>query len=313
MCATEGNYVGRPFLTPPPISWPEEFQASSAGGAGAGSGIAAVVMDSRFRTVVRQVAKAFNLPTNEVEEAMSTEAHVGLINDFLGIAGPVRLVVGLLVPEGANQSGAEGLFMTAGDDVRITGKSVLVVRLSEAELTTSNMDSEVMVGVIQGSPIKTLLATLQHVYMPALGQRTSDWAAKLSEESSTEFVGSVGKFVEMLGEAVSSLESGLELAKPEFKYDVENKQPAFNRAAGQPELVGSFEGVVESWCSRRAIVSIPMVLQARAGSGFTRLPLARGGACRAAAPGANHLIVLSKSKLRGYTGKGLARGDEEHL
>ena len=94
------------------------------------------------------------------------------------------------------------------------GKSVLVVRLSEAELTTSNMDSEVMVGVIQGSPIKTLLATLQHVYMPALGQRTSDWAAKLSEESSTEFVGSVGKFVEMLDEAVTSLESGLELAKP---------------------------------------------------------------------------------------------------
>ena len=224
MCATEGN-AGRPFLTPPPISWPEEFQASSAGGAGAGSGIAAVVMDSRFRTVVRQVAKAFNLPTNEVEEAMFTEAHVGLINDFLGIAGPVRLVVGLLVPEGANQSGAEGLFMTAGDDVRITGKSVLVVRLSEAELTTSNMDSEVMVGVIQGSPIKTLLATLQHVYMPALGQRTSDWAAKLSEESSTEFVGSVGKFVEMLDEAVTSLESGLELAKPCAPHYTQPTQP----------------------------------------------------------------------------------------
>ena len=181
-----------------------------------GSGIAAFVMDPRFKTVVRQVAKAFDLQTAEVEEAMSTEAHVGLINDFLSIAGPLRLVVGLRVPEGADPSGTEGghLFMTAGDDVRITGKSVLVVRLSEAELTTSNMDSEVMVGVIQGSPIKTLLATLQHVYMPALGQRTSDWAAKLSEESSTEFVGSVGKFVEMLDEAVTSLESGLELAKP---------------------------------------------------------------------------------------------------
>ena len=49
---------------------------------------------------------------------------------------------------------------------------------------------------------------------PALGQRTSDWAAKLPEESSAEFVGSVGKFVEMLDEAVTSLESGLELAKP---------------------------------------------------------------------------------------------------
>ena len=40
---------------------------------------------------------------------------------------------------------------------------------------------------------------------------------------------------------------------------MENKQPAFNRAAGQPELVGSFEGVVESWCSRRAVVSLPIV------------------------------------------------------
>ena len=263
-------------LTPPLVSWWFCFRRSGGGGGG-GSGIAAFVMDSRFKTVVLQVAKAFNFERYEVEEAMSTEAHVGLINDFLSTAGPLRLVVGLRLPEGADPSSAEGgqLFMSAGDDVRVTGKSVLVVRLSEAELTTSNMDSEVMVGVIQGSPIKTLLATLQHVYMPALGQRTSDWAAKLSEESSTEFVGSVGKFVEMLGEAVSSLESGLELAKPEFKYDVENKQPAFNRAAGQPELVGSFEGVVESWCSRRAIVSIPMVLQAR--SHALVRPLARLG------------------------------------
>ena len=247
-------------------------------------------MDSRFIKVVRQVAKAFDLPEDEVKEAMSTEAHGALIGDFLGSAGPPRLVVGLRLPEGADPSSSEGgeLFMSAGDDVRITGKSVLVVRLSEAELTTSNIDSEVMVGVIQGSPIKTLLATLQHVYLPALGQRTSDWAAKLPEESSTEFVGSVGKFVEMLDEAVTSLESGLELAKPcaphtthsprapsrpraphtrlqqqrpspltprrDFKYEVENKQPAFNRAAGQPELVASFEGVVESWCSRRAVM-----------------------------------------------------------
>ena len=173
-------------------------------------------MDSRFTKVVRQVAKAFDLPEDEVKEAMSTEAHGALIGDFLGSAGPPRLVVGLCLPEGADPSSSEGgeLFMSAGDDVRITGKSVLVVRLSEAELTTSNIDSEVMVGVIQGSPIKTLLATLQHVYLPALGQRTSDWAAKLPEESSTEFVSSVGKFVEMLDEAVTSLESGLELAKP---------------------------------------------------------------------------------------------------
>ena len=176
--------------------------------------MAAFVMDVRFKTVVRQVAKAFALPTLEVEDAMCTAGHMGLIHDFLGIAGPLRLVVGLRVPEGADASDADGLFMSAGDDVRITGKSILVVKLSECELTTSNMDSEVMVGVIQGSPIKTLLATLKHVYMPALGQHTSEWAARLPEESSTEFLGSVGKFVEMLGEAVSSLESGLELAKP---------------------------------------------------------------------------------------------------
>lgn len=197
----------------------------SARGGGRGSGIAAFAMDPRFTKVVRQVAKAFDLPEDEVKEAMSTEAHAALIGDFLGSAGLPRLVVGLRLPEGADPSSSEGgeLFMSAGDDVRITGKSVVVVRLSEAELTTGNMDSEVMVGVIQGSPIKTLLATLQHVYLPALGQRTSDWAAKLPEESSTEFVGTVGKFVEMLDEAVTSLESGLELAKPCAPHDT---QPA---------------------------------------------------------------------------------------
>ena len=62
--------------------------------------------------------------------------------------------------------------------------------------------------------LEMMAAMLQHVYMPSLAHRTADWGARLPEESSQEFLGSVGKFVEMLGEAVSSLESGLELAKP---------------------------------------------------------------------------------------------------
>lgn len=210
-------------------------------------------MDIRFKPVVRQIAKTFALPAFEVEEALTAEAYLALIHDFLSVTGPRKLFICRRNTEAAGPSDpgdmdGDQLVLTTGESDRIAGKVVLVVKLSDQELTTSNIETEVLVGVMQGSPIKTLLATLQHVYMPSLQQRTSDWGAKLPAESSDEFLGSVSKFVEMLGEAVSSLESGLELAKPDPKYDVENKQPAFNRAASQPELVVSFEGVVEAWC-----------------------------------------------------------------
>lgn len=174
------------------------------------------VLDMRFKPIVRQVAKAFNLPAFEVEEAMCTDSHIELILSFLSVDGPRRLIVGLRSADGSEPVEPDGshLFMTAAEDLRITSKAVLVVKLTEEELTASNIESDVMVGVMQGSPIKTLLAMLQHVYMPSLAHRTADWGARLPEESSQEFLGSVGKFVEMLGEAVSSLESGLELAKP---------------------------------------------------------------------------------------------------
>ena len=47
---------------------------------------------------------------------------------------------------------------------------------------------------------------------------------------------------------VSSLQGGFTLRRPERTFDIENKAAAFTRAGGDPEIVSSFETVVQDWC-----------------------------------------------------------------
>ena len=204
-----------------------------------------------LKYVVRHVAKAFGLAAYEVEEVLFEEPNLSLVSAFLGADGPATLLV-------YEQPGVEGegdepparqLYLATAESDRFVERGLLVVKLRDEALTEESIAGAVHCAVIRGSPVKTLLATLSQVYLPALADASS-WAATLSEEGRHEFSTSLGRFVSTLDGAVSSLEGGVELAKPEPKYDVENKQPAFARAASQPEVVEHFERLIDSWCGK---------------------------------------------------------------
>ena len=204
-----------------------------------------------LKYVVRHVAKAFGLAAYEVEEVLFEEPNLSLVSAFLGADGPATLLV-------YEQPGVEGegdepparqLYLATAESDRFVERGLLVVKLRDEALTEESIAGAVHCAVIRGSPVKTLLATLSQVYLPALADAPS-WAATLSEEGRHEFSTSLGRFVSTLDGAVSSLEGGVELAKPEPKYDVENKQPAFARAASQPEVVEHFERLIDSWCGK---------------------------------------------------------------
>ena len=44
-------------------------------------------------------------------------------------------------------------------------------------------------------------------------------------------------------------QGGIELRHPDRRFEIENRQPAYARAATEPEIVEHFESVMEDWCT----------------------------------------------------------------
>ena len=191
-------------------------------------------MDPCLKHLVKQVAKAFVVPAFEVEEALSAPSRLPTVQAFLAADGPLRLVIYRTASESDSQAdladdvAPDDIHVTADEAVQFSGKAVILLKLSEVALDASNIDAAVHCSIVFG-PIKTLLATLSQVYVPTLAGNTA-WRSKLNEDNSNEFVQGVSKFVDMLSEAVSSTEGGLELPRPEGSFEVENRQPVINRA-----------------------------------------------------------------------------------
>jgi dynein heavy chain len=112
----------------------------------------------------------------------------------------------------------------------------------------ASLESDVNFGEIDASLIESMETLLSQVYHPLIAAQ-QDWGMN-SEEGAKEFVTGMRKFVDGLTETVKSLNSGIELTKPDKKYEVENKQPAFNRAATDPEVLTHYEYVLEEWCKQ---------------------------------------------------------------
>ena len=70
----------------------------------------------------------------------------------------------------------------------------------------------------------------------------------LWQDSTAEFFNSYSKFGETLAEAVSSLQGGFTLKRPDNLFDIENKATAFTRAGGEAHIVAEFEKTAEDWC-----------------------------------------------------------------
>ena len=202
--------------------------------------------DPILRPVLRQIAKALGVPAFEVEEALSSPAETAQLHAFLLSDGPSRLLfyrrrAGERANGAANghangeNAEKDGVYIANAEDP-LLGRGVALLKA----LSASNVDSELAVQVLIGSPFKTLHATLSQMFMPLLGaDKVPRLAPSLSQPhltahlgdgaATSELPGAMAKFAETLGEALSSLEGGVELERPEGWADVENKPAAFSR------------------------------------------------------------------------------------
>lgn len=145
-------------------------------------------------------------------------------------------------------TGDPQLYLTSGDLDRLTGTCVYFVRTGAKGVGEKTLEQDMMMGMVSAGALESYTSLVSDLYLPMLKEQSS-WG-KNTEESTAEFMTLAGKFSSTLNEAMSSLQGGVELKKPEKKYldQIELKPQVFNRAATDAETVEYFEGVLDDWC-----------------------------------------------------------------
>jgi len=93
------------------------------------------------------------------------------------------------------------------------------------------------------NPLKSLSVLMTHLYRPMLNNADPNLWGKASDEEKNELMVGVDTFVHNLGENLKSLNSGLELRKPDAFH--ESLGPA---ASCDPPTVSHYMELLEEWC-----------------------------------------------------------------
>ena len=142
------------------------------------------------------------------------------------------------------------LFLTTGELERQKATGVFFIRTKGAkEVSDQKPEEDLSYSILPARAMEGLQVLLNQLYLPMLEAEQKGWKAGVGVEDSTaEFFASYHKFGETLSEAVSSLQGGFSLRRPDNLYDIENKAAAFTRAANMPDVVKAFEDVADEWC-----------------------------------------------------------------
>ena len=108
---------------------------------------------------------------------------------------------------------------TSGDSEPLKGKGAFVVRVTDDGKPVSVPENDINFGTINGEDSTTTLQTLtklmSEVYDPCLASNLFGYVKKMKPNEKEELEGLQKKCVVVIDKAISSLQGGLELAKPD--------------------------------------------------------------------------------------------------
>ena len=209
-------------------------------------------LDTRHKWIATKLSESYGNVGTIAEAAI--HEYKSTIDNFFEIDGPQKLIWFFQEP----QAGFEGeeevevvgdarLFLTTGDVDALTNKAVYFVRTSPKGVFEKSVEQDVAVGEIAEGSLETFRTLLTEVFIPILKQQHS-WG-KSSEEETKEFIQGAAKFGTILTEAVSSLQGGVELRKPDRKFvEMELKPNTFNKIAQDTDATAHFEAILDDWC-----------------------------------------------------------------
>lgn len=92
----------------------------------------------------------------------------------------------------------------------------------------------------------TIEAILSQSFRPMI-DHYDNWG-KVDDEQKNDFISEIGSFITNLNEALSSLQSGLELRSPDAKI-IRAVEVKAHRTALPPEAIDHFEALLNEWCN----------------------------------------------------------------
>ncbi len=150
---------------------------------------------------------------------------------------------------GAATAAQMDLALTDGYDTRLRGKCIFFTKRTPGAIDkdTRSPEQEIGFGEVSSNVLECFHQTLHGVFQPQLDGLWHDWG-KCTDVHTKEYLAHLSRFDEMLADAVSSLQGGIELRKPDKKFMIENKQQAYQRAANDVDVLAVYESVMEEWC-----------------------------------------------------------------
>eukprot|EP00940_MAST-03C_sp_MAST-3C-sp2_P002393 g2393.t1 len=190
-----------------------------------------MAFQSRHRWVLQKISRTFEIPETTAEHFLSK--HFDQLQKFFNPCPPRnKLFVYYQPAEEKSESGdwvqvtdEPVLLFTYGDDVRLNGQACYFVR-----------------NILDDKPLRDLEAVVRSVYLPYF-EKKKDWGvAEKSVED--DFQTKISDFVGTIHDDIENLVGGIELKKPDRKYegmDVRNIRT-------DADTVAHFEELLETWC-----------------------------------------------------------------
>ena len=138
------------------------------------------------------------------------------------------------------------LLCTQGQDVALSGRCVFFMKTHPKKGIdpTKSADSSMSHGVIS-DPMRNLEVVMRNVYKPLLSACPPAAWGEATPTAVNELMIGVDNFVHNLAENLKSLNSGLELRKPEQSHEAMGVS-----AAAEAGVVGAYMELLEEWCTR---------------------------------------------------------------
>jgi hypothetical protein len=166
-------------------------------------------------------------PSPSVSSFLEQAKNKQVLADFYqGGAQNVNKLVFFCQP--TEKNGKNKLSFLPGDN--LTGKCVYFVCVNPKGVDQKTCETDIAYGEILGTPLGSLQTVLQEIFQPWTDH--NDKLNKCSEGDWKEYVTAMGKFTNLVTEAVHSLDMSVELKMPDEKYkDIPPNQTGFAKAA----------------------------------------------------------------------------------